>query len=188
MTAEIPRITRAEFYPIIRKPQEALKAVVPPFPQKVIDAGVEAAKELQLNVTLIFRHTGQNPQEVVVELRPPQSPGDQINIELSGDLEATIQSNAEQVIANYEGIFYRRENPQADKPIAEDKGERAVLVPEEPMVIGIASERKGQYYPFELDPTKFPTGVRIVRFMAPDTKEGTETKPGETILCYVVPL
>lgn len=183
----IPRIQRAEFYPKVGDPTDKLRAVTPPFSKALLDAVVSDAKENpQLNFTLRYKHTGDQPQELIIELSGPQQVGDQISVEISGDWTAKPETlQGVPLIANYEGSFYRRINPQADGPLAKDGD---ILEPTKPMVIGIASARKGQYWPYELDPVVFPNGARISKFLAPDIKEGSDVVAGETIICYVVPL
>lgn len=181
---EPQRISRTEFYPKVGDPAEGLKAVTPPFSKDLLDASARLVMDSQLSITLTYRHTGDNPQELIVALQNPQQAGGQISIEISGDWTAKPEVlQGVPLIANYDGSFYRRINPQADGPIAKDGD---ILEPTKPMVIGIASARKGQYWPYELDPVVFPNGARISKFLAPDIKEGLDVVAGETIICYVI--
>jgi len=180
------RVSREEFYPKVGDSAEKLRAVTPPFSKDLLDAALNAVKDSQLSVTLVYRHTGNNPQELVIELRGPQQPGDQIGVEISGNWAAKPEVlQGIPLSAGYDGTFYRRINLQADGPIAKDGD---ILEPTKPMCIGIASARKGQYWPYELNPADFPNGARISKFLAPDIKEGLDVVAGKTIICYVVPL
>lgn len=188
---EILRIPRTGFYPKVGDPLEKLDQVTPPVSKALLDAVVSDAKaNPQLSFTLKYRHLGDDPKELVIELRGPQQVGDQISVEISGDWESKLDVlQGVPVIADYGGpeggTFYRRLSPQAEDPIAKDGD---ILEPTKPMVIGLASVMKQQYWAYELDPLVFPNGVRIARFLAPDIKEGVDIVAGETILCYVVPL
>lgn len=190
-TKEEPKeITRKEFYPKVGDPAKKLEAVVPPFSKELLNASAQLARDSGLSITLTYRHTGDSPQELIVELQSPQQGGDQISVEISGDWAAKQEVlQGVPIIADYGGpeggTFYRRLNPQSEGPIAKDGD---ILEPTKPMVIGLASVMKMQYWPYELDPLVFPNGVRISRFLAPDLKEGVDVVAGETILCYVVPL
>lgn len=183
---DIKRVTRAEFYPKVGDPTEKLETITPPLTKELLDAAIGAVKESQLSVTLTYRHTGESPQELIVKLQGPKQAGDQISVEISGDWQSKPETlQGVPLIANYEGTFYRRENPQAAGPLAKDGD---VLEPTKPMIIGIASVKKQQYWPYELEPAAFPNGARISRFFAPDIKEGLDVAAGETVICYVVPL
>lgn len=177
------RVTREEFYPIVGKPTETLKALVPTFGERLMD-GIREALNTPGVTSAILRliHEGNNPQTLEVLLRKQgedsQGEDSQIEVEIRGNMEGIpVLPRGLPIIANFSGSFYRRMRPEDEKYIAK---EGDILGPDDP--IGLASAGKSRYWLWRLPPATFPNGGKITEFVHPD---GEEVEPGVTIICYV---
>lgn len=190
-------ISREELYARAGKSTLALDRSTAIFTTELVGA-VTAAMDKLGKPTATLRliniaEDGLRTQQVEVILGNPDLPGGMLEVELKADFEKGQDRllGAVPFYATYSGKFYRRENTKAEKPMAADGD---LLTPPKPMFVGKASIRKGTYFDYEVDAEKFPRGVRVVQFLAPDIREGIdvvcdlENPDNSTILFYAVPL
>lgn len=175
----------------------ALEKSMAIFTPELVGAVAEAMGKLG-KPTAILRlinmdEKGVQTQQVEVVLGNPTTPGGMLEVELRADFEKGQDRllGAVAFYTTYSGKFYRRENTKSEKPMA---GDNDILKPPKPMFVGKSSIRKGTYFNYEIDPEKFPRGIRIVQFLVPDIREGIDVvydpdNPDKsTILFYAVPL
>ena len=172
------RVSQEEFYPKVSTSTERLKALVPTFGAKIIDAVSEGINSGHLRkADLTLESTGNTPQRLSVSLVGKNS-GKELTIVLSGDWERGQEvPEGAPLLANYNGRFWRKAKPDEEDPIAKDRdfiGRDGV--------IGVASASKVQVWLLRLPPNEFPNGGGINKFLIGN--EG-EDKKREKNIFYV---
>lgn len=175
---EHPRISKDEIYPEVGNTAEKLAAAIPVFGEELVNAVVNALNSGQIReATITLESTGENPQKLGIRLTNPTGENN-LDIVFTGDWnQKEKQKEGNPLIANYDGRFWRRENPEATEPIAK---EHDFILPDGR--IGMASAGKNQIWALRLSKDTFPQGGEITQFPIED---GAEVKKGETVLCYV---
>lgn len=175
---EHPRVSGREIYPMVGGPADRLKVVIPVFTEGVINAVTNALHEKKFATGAITIETaGDNPQKLTVVFNNPDGT-DKLDITLRGDWnQKEKQIEGRPLIAGWDGRFWRKENPEAKDPIAE---EHDFILRDGR--IGIASAGKNLIWALRLPKDEFPDGGEITKFV---TEDGAEVKKGETVLCYI---
>lgn len=176
------RVTREDMYPLVGEPTASLKALIPTFGEKIVEALIDGLKSGSLSsARLMLTHQGNNPHTLEANISGSKPDGSILNIELIGDWASQTQiPKGLPVTANYEGKFFRKMKPADLDPIAKDG---QVLEPNDPFALAMQGKNKRWF--LKLPPTDFPRGGRISQFAHPD---GQDVVRGQSILLYVEPL
>ena len=175
------RVTRGEQSPTVGNPSnEQLKATIPVFTEKLMDALKDYFKIPDTHeIILISKKTGKDPQELSIIFRKSEGVGQNVlSLTLTGDWEGKEKPiEGSPLIPNYDGKFYRKQDPKAKEPFAKDGDYVAA-----DGVLGWAIIGKNQRWLFRVPKEEYPNGVQITKFAI---ENEAEVKKGETVICYL---
>lgn len=175
------RVTREEMFPKVGEPTDVLRALVPTFTEKLVDAVVDSLKNGGAKrVELELIGSGEKPQTLRVKIER-EGEGGLLAVRMEGDWKNKPDiPEGLPVTADYVGKFWRFRSPNEPDPIAEVG---MILSPRD--AFAMATRGKTELWLLRLSGTRFPNGGRITAFTHPN---GADVEKGKSTLLFVEPL
>jgi biotin carboxyl carrier protein len=173
----IPRVTLADVHPVVGEAAEKLKAVVPVFGEKLVDAVLSAINSEQVRHGELELTSLTDPKQKIKVSFDNVMGSKDISVRLTGDWKQVTDITLDNpLFSPVKGIVYRKRQPTDEKPIAE---EGQVIEPGG--AICAISQTKSNIWYLQLPLDKFPKGGILTKFVVDN---GSEVEKNGTI-CYV---
>jgi biotin carboxyl carrier protein len=173
----IPRVAAADVHPIVGEAAEKLKAVVPVFGEKLVNAVLAAINTEQVRHGELELTSLTDPKQKIKVAFDNVLGSKDISVRLTGDWQQVADVTLDNpLFSPVKGIVYRKRQPTDEKAIAE---EGQVIEPGG--AICAISQTKNNIWYLQLSLDKFPKGGVLTKFVVPN---GKEVEKNGTI-CYI---